>query len=149
MAVFGAVGLLCLGTGLTRLVSAWNAASWPATDGVITESRLEAQVDAETSSLVAHLSYEYTVDGRQYRSSRISLAQRSLTNDDWSRELVAAHPVGAAVRVRYHPERPERSALFVGATPASSAQPLVGLAFLGIAFAVYLRSRGRAGAPAR
>jgi hypothetical protein len=141
IAVLAGIGVLCLATGLVKLAASWKASSWPKTDGVILESRLEEQVDSETSGVVAHLRYEYSVDGTRHRSSRVSFAQRSVTNDDWSRELVARHPAGCTVTVRYDPARPSNAALFVGTPLASFAQPLVGLAFLAGAVMVSVRSR--------
>jgi hypothetical protein len=98
-------------------------------------------VDAESSSLVPHLRYQYIVDGTRYQSSRISFAPRSLINDVWSRELVEKHPEGSRVAVHYDPNGPWQSALFVGVTAVGFAQPVLGIVFLASAIVIVVRAR--------
>ena len=65
----------------------------------------------------AKISYEYTVGGKRYVSSKISFSVFT-TNP---RQVVARYPKGKTVRVYYHPEKPNQAVLVPGAAPANYA----------------------------
>jgi hypothetical protein len=115
-----------LTTGLLKARSAWRASDWPATAGVVLESTIEEQSDAESTRHIAHIRYEYQVGRQRYVSSRISFTPQALDSSRWSIELVRKYPAGSSVQVHYDPADPWESALFVGTTPMTYAQPIVG-----------------------
>jgi len=137
------VGLLCIWTGSTRFISAWNARNWPDARGTILESSLEEKWDSEGTSLIPRLHYEYHVGGQRYVSSQITIAQQSLFNDKWSEEVIKRFPGGSSVNVYYDPSRPWEAAIFVGVTPVSYGQPMMGLFLLIAAMFIYVRQRKR------
>ncbi len=141
--VLGLIGLLCLMTGGSRLRGAWLSSGWVAVEGVVLESRLEVTEDAEGSTVTPVVRYRYEVDGTTWISSRISLAQRSLTSD-WGRELVERHPPGTRVEVLHDPDQPWEAALFAGVTPVAFVQPAVGVVLV-IAALLSLHRRHRSG----
>jgi hypothetical protein len=139
------VGLLCLWTGSTTFISAWNARNWPVAKGTILDSSLEEKWDSEGTSLIPHLHYEYHVGGQRYVSSRITLAQQSLFKDKWSAAVIQRFPCDSSVDVYYDPSRPWEAAIFVGVTPVSSGQPIMGFFMLIAAIMMYVRQRKREG----
>jgi hypothetical protein len=91
------------------------ALSWPATTGRIVESRVEPKTlpgDRPTIRFAPRIAYEYSVDGRAYRSGRVafgdvfwSLAPQA------ARAKVARYPRGAQVTVYFNPRRPQEAVL--------------------------------------
>jgi hypothetical protein len=140
------VGLLCLWTGSTTFISAWNARNWPVAKGTILDSSLEEKWDSEEgTSLIPHLHYEYHVGGQRYVSSQITLAQQSLFKNKWSVDVIQRFPGGSSVDVYYDPSSPCEAAIFVGVTPVSYGQPIMGLFMLIAALVMYVRQRKREG----
>lgn len=135
------VGLLCLWTGTSRFISAWNAGNWAVCKGTILESSLEEKWDPESSSLIPHLSYEYMVDGKRYTSSQISLAQQSLDKGDWAEKVIKRFPKGTSVDVHYNPLDPWEAAIYVNVTPVSYAQPIMGFFMVIAAVVIFIRQR--------
>jgi hypothetical protein len=89
--------------------------AWPATAGRIVESRVEQKHlpgDRPNVRFAPRITYEYTVDGRSYRSERLafrevfwSLAPQAAT------VKVARYPAGAEVTVYYDPRHPDEAVL--------------------------------------
>ena len=100
--------------------------TWPTAGGKIIRSEIErsenssASQDADMAADVpeyAKISYEYTVGGKRYVSSKISFSV--FTNNP--RQVVARYPKGKTVRVYYHPEKPNQAVLVPGAASANYA----------------------------
>ena len=91
------------------------ALAWPSTDGRIVESVVEEKHlpgDRPNMRFAPRIAYEYSVDGRAYRSERVafgdvfwSLAPQA------ARAKVARYPRGAQVTVYFNPRRPQEAVL--------------------------------------
>jgi len=94
------------------------ALNWPSTEGRIVESAVDAKRlpgDRPNVRFAPRIAYEYSVDGRRYRSEHIAFGATS-----WSlapqaaRATVARYPSGRSVTVYYNPKRPEEAVLHRG-----------------------------------
>jgi hypothetical protein len=100
----------------------WDRAAasvgWPTAQGTITESRVHHTTTSKRGHVrhhhAAHVSFRYSVDGREFTASRITF-RNMLSSESAARETVAAHPVGATVTVHYAPEDPGLACLEPGA----------------------------------
>ena len=91
------------------------ARTWPSTDGRIVESRVEEKTlpgDRPNTRFAPRIVYEYSVDGRAYRSAHVSFGATfwSLAPQS-ARASLARYPTGARVTVYYDPARPEEAVL--------------------------------------
>ena len=91
------------------------ARAWPSTDGRIVESRVEARTlpgDRPNTRFTPRIAYEYSVNGRAYRSERVSFGETfwSLAPQT-AQASVSRYPPGAPVAVYYDPVRPAESVL--------------------------------------
>ncbi|MBN1904758.1 MAG: DUF3592 domain-containing protein [Deltaproteobacteria bacterium] len=141
MVILAIVGLLCLWTGSTRFISAWNASNWPVVKGKVIESSIEKKWTPDGDIVTPHLSYEYKVEGIGYVSSQITLAQQSFFNDKWSEAIIKKYPAGSYVEVYYDPSSPFEAAIYNGITPVSYTQPIIGLFMLIAAAIIFVRQR--------
>ncbi|MBX3364347.1 MAG: DUF3592 domain-containing protein [Phycisphaeraceae bacterium] len=94
---------------------------WPSAKGLVLESHYFGYGTAFDNFYKPGVSgpsvhYQYTVNGNTYRSDRLSLFSRpdkySCDESLWARQaqqLVAQHPIGSRIEVRYDPSNPSRS----------------------------------------
>ena len=109
------------------------SASWPATDGRITRSRLDESRKDGTTRRSADIGYEYEVAGRAFAGTRVWIGDEYTSSPgNEFRAAVERHPVGRPVRVHYDPADPARSVLEPGGTWSASALYLAGLGVLGL-----------------
>ena len=102
-----------------------RAASWPHVRGVIVESELRNTIDDQ----VAHVAYEYSVQGCLHRSTQVSYSgMLNATSERACR--VDRYPVGLGVDVFYDPAAPARAVLECSASGAWRVPLLIGLALL-------------------
>lgn len=135
--IAGAV--LVFGFGLPLRRQAVASASWPATEGRITRSRLEVRAGDKGSSLTADVEYEYDLDGRTLVGSRVWIGDGySSSPGTEHRDAVNRYPVGREVQVYYEPEDPDESVLEPGPNWSSLLLVLLGLVFLSIGSLVLL-----------
>lgn len=128
-AMFSGVFLIALGA---KLVEIYRARNWLMTTGIVTESKVRARKRDtgdgsrfESEPLVA---YEYEIDGKQYRGTRIDFSER-ITGEEVGKTL-ARYPVGARVQVYYDPDNREQAVLERGFPPLV----YVGVAILVLCF---------------
>lgn len=150
IALMGA-GLLVVHVRTVRDAAA--SATWPTADGVMLKSEVVRRVQRHRSTTVlyrADLLYRYVVGGRTYESNRIAIGHSTDYGDPaMAQGEVGQYPVGRRVRVYYHPQDPERSALVAGLRVAGAgrwlalwgAVLLVGLGLM-LAGARAIRRRG-------
>ena len=135
--IAGAV--LVFGFGLPLRRQAVASASWPATEGRITRSRLEMRAGDKGSSFTADVAYEYDLDGRTLVGSRVWIGDGySSSPGTEHRDAVTRYPVGRQVQVHYDPQDPDESVLEPGPTWSSMLLLLLGLVFLSIGSLVLL-----------
>lgn len=87
----------------------------PAATGEVLESRVFTEepsiwTRAADVDILPLIRYRYTVDGRAYESSRFAFQDFELWRDECER-IVADHPPGSTVQVRYHPDNPGLAAI--------------------------------------
>jgi Protein of unknown function (DUF3592) len=104
---------IVLGSGAVA-ASAWlramntRAQNWPSTRGRILRSALRS--DPHDAGSRVEVEYEFSVQGRKYKSS--NLAYAAMPDDAGSKErLVAQYPVGAEVDVFHDAKDPKTSVL--------------------------------------
>jgi len=123
------VGGLFIWKGQERLYRGEASENWPATEAHITESGWRTRV-GDSSDMYLHVKYDYTVEGKQYSSDRLTYASTS----DLPKHFLDEFPVGATVPVYYDPASPQTSVLITGSSSWASATIAVG----GIAVCVAL-----------
>jgi len=95
---------------------------WPTTQGVIAKSEV---VLREGNKEILLLSYNYAVDGREFKSSRVNNDLMQSFGGLNPRQAVNKYPRGARVTVYYDPADP-RDALL---EPGASSQTVWGIVF--------------------
>jgi len=115
----GGVALYGLGVAVWGGMAVTKAKNWLTTEGRVVESRksIARMHNHEVGSYrprvhCAHVSYEYSVNGQKYRSSRIKVGGDVDTSDPKRADAVLERfGVGDSVVVYYDPMRPEKAAL--------------------------------------
>jgi hypothetical protein len=108
---------LILFAGIYKYMEISKAARWPSTQGVVIASGTEGrevksggpdQDDTELRTF-ALIVYEFTVGGRKYQGSRVSIGE-DMGNFEVA-ETLAKYPKGKAVTVFYNPRKPAEAVL--------------------------------------
>jgi hypothetical protein len=87
-----------------------RAQAWPITEGRILQSML-----LKTAGRFAPvITYAYVVEGREYRRSRVRFGNYANLSREAAGDIVNRYPEGAAVPVRYDPDRPNLAVLETG-----------------------------------
>ena len=107
---------ITLGLDYTLTLAAWNqmrATEYASARGEITHSELEVDDLGDSRSFHPKLSYRYTVAGRDYLNDRYNY-DPTWWSDSHAHRIVAAHPLGKLVAVRYDPLNPADAVLNAG-----------------------------------
>jgi len=89
--------------------------SWPSVPGTITKSEIDIWRSDNKTHYQTDIAYAYSVDGKKYTSSKITVGDPPLDNNVTpAKRLQAEYPVGKDVDVYYDPELPESAALKPG-----------------------------------
>jgi len=89
--------------------------SWPSVPGTITKTEIDIWRNDGKTHYQPDIVYAYTVGGKKYSSSKITVGDPPLDNNvTKAKRLQAEYPVGKDVVVYYDPELPESSALQPG-----------------------------------
>ena len=108
---------LILFAGIYKYMQVSQAARWPSAQGVVIASGTEARevksggADQDDTELrtFAMIVYEFTVAGRKYQGSRVSIGEDLGTFE--VAETLAKYPKGTAVTVFYNPRKPAEAVL--------------------------------------
>ena len=108
---------LILAAGIYKYMQVSQAARWPSAQGVVIASGTEArevksggaEVDDTELRTFAMVVYEFTVGGRKYQGSRVSIGEE-LGNFQVA-ETLAKYPKGKTVTVFYNPRTPTEAVL--------------------------------------
>jgi len=89
---------------------------WSTAGGVIVSSKVVVIKGGEAGGrwYRVDVAYEYTVDGRPYRGTRIRFGYRGDAKLDAADGLAATYHVGRTVAVRHDPRGPEQALLRTG-----------------------------------
>ncbi len=86
---------------------------WPKVEGRVLRSYAE-DTGSESPSWAAKVQYEYTVEGRPYRSSKVQYGATQLMMQGRAERLAATRRPGDTVSVWYDPGKPSRAVLRPG-----------------------------------
>ena len=128
--VFIAIGLGLLYYARSVTAKAQRSLSWPEVEGAISHSAVLQQMQQTSSSnnaatYKADVTYRYKVQGRDYYSERITLADFS-SSTGRAQGIVDRYPDGATVTVYYNPVDPSDAVLERGGTTGIGVLYLIG-----------------------
>lgn len=143
----GALALIAaIFTGVPGLVAvrymdnARSSASWPTTEGIVTESGWSAS-GGKTCPYDLRLRYVYTLGGQHYGGSNYRFG--GVCTEE-VRRIAAANPVGKRILVHYRPAHPDDSVIVPGSAVSDMAPRLfASLGFSALAFILYRMVRKR------
>lgn len=133
-------GILLLAT-VVKLREVWRCRNWLTTSGRIVTSKVESRPctgvgeKAGTMGNFPLVTFEYTVRGRLFQGSRISVGEQAA--DVGVESMLDKYPQGAEVDVYYNPDDPEESVLERD-LPPDFAKAIGGLLFFVVACAIIL-----------
>jgi hypothetical protein len=88
------------------------ASSWPKASGVIvTSTTLRQYAGRGRDEVTPVIEYEFTQDGRSFRSAHWRLLNFSVGNSISAQAVISRYPVGSSVTVFVNPRDPMRSVL--------------------------------------
>lgn len=118
---------------------------WPSAPGVVVASYLKRHDRSGGGSYeTPHISYEYTVAGKRYKSTRFSFddIEKLAVTEAQLKTILANYPKGKELTVYYDPQNPKSSILFPKVTRPQVRRnyAIVGIVFslTGIFFAIKL-----------
>ena len=127
---FFAVGVGILSSGISNLMLASKAKSWPTTEGTIKSSKcVYYHVMSESSTYLTHVNYSYSVAGQSYEGDRIAFGYRGSWWQGPNQKIADRLSSARTVLVRYDPDRPSVAVLSCGLN-ASTAMTLFGGSWL-------------------
>jgi hypothetical protein len=133
-ACFGGMTLFIIAEGAYH---GFASRSWPSTEGVVDESRIDTQVvrkDKKKHDLV--IRYHYTVDGIAYQHDKAQFLDNVFYPKTSKQKVVAAFQAGQTVRVYHSPSNPQMAVLMPGFPVVTFVGGLLlGFLFLGIGLA--------------
>jgi hypothetical protein len=138
--VFVGAGAAVLGYGIRLIRDARACANWPQVDGRILRAEISV-VGRERNRITyaPNVTYTYSVAGKPYESSRLTLVPRNSISRQAVEGTLARFPVGQNVRVFHDPADPANSVLLTTTTGAEWAYPLGGLVLIGVGVLQFLR----------
>ena len=134
--------IFVLGSGIAAyggyaLARCHRSSSWPSTDGIIVDSRIESQSEGS----VARLAYEYEVEGVSHRGTAIEPGSPWSGAGKHSAEaLTKRYPKAAKVKVYYNPAAAADAVLEPGISRRSFTWFLFGLVW--VAFGMLFWAHG-------
>lgn len=116
--IFIALGVVIALSSYSTQKTRAQSSAWPTVDGSIIRSEIEQYSSAtgedsdEETTVREHakVAYQYKVDGKEYKSSRISFSSSSGN----AGQVVSQYPKGKIVRVYYNPDKPKQAVLVPG-----------------------------------
>lgn len=122
--IFLMVGIAFVSFGVSLLQQGIASQSWYPTDGKIITSNIETHEETHHSdhgtthstTYGANIVYQYTVNGINYSSNKVSLGDYSSSDANHAQQIVNRYPVGESVTVYYNPENPSDAVLERGTT---------------------------------
>lgn len=149
--ILGGLIIIVMGLGLTTILSrtvlrdAEASESWPAAAGTIITSELQSRRNGDGYSYSARIIYQYSVDGEQFESGGVTVADGSSSRPNNAQNRVAKYPVGEQVEVFYNPEVPTQTVLETGAPQLLRWLNWAGIALIVLGGWVLVRSILRIG----
>jgi len=114
--IFLIIGLGVMGAAAKRGLKQRATSDWPSLEGTIVSTDLRK---SDENGAESPLMYEFDLNGKIYRSTRVAFIDRSnIDYNDWI-QLANGLPREGAVTVYYDPEQPNESVLISGDVKAS------------------------------
>lgn len=134
---FGGLGVLFIVVAFLTSVNLRRIrATYQTTGGRIIRTDIEEQSDSDGTTYHAVVEYQYTVNGQQYESRKLSSGiQVGIGNRATVERRVSAYHAGQMVQVYYDPEKPQQSVLEMKA-PAIRFLTLLGMLFIVIVIVI-------------
>jgi len=108
-------GAIFIFFALPPLQYAVKSKSWPAVPGTITRSEVKIWKRDGNTHYEPDIAYSYSVEGKKYTSSKITVGDGSLDNNvSKAKRLQAEYPPDKEVDVYYDPDLPESAVLQPG-----------------------------------
>ena len=123
------IALGIYGVGLVR--DARRCATWPTVEGHVV--RTDAQVvsrEKDKRVYAPNVVYTYTVNGKTYESSRLTLVPRNYNQLSTVQGILAQYPAGGTTKVFHDPDDPANCVLVTQPTGTEWVYPIAGLVFL-------------------
>lgn len=117
-----AVGMVCAVWSGSYAYMGLSSSLWPTTAGVMCNSEIathegnRSSSGQRTTTYIAKVRYNYTVDNRQYAADRVCFGDFGSSGGGRARQVQLRYPAGATVLVHYHPSNPKIAVLETGAT---------------------------------
>jgi hypothetical protein len=112
IALVGLVGGLLCYWGHGRAKARSQAAErWLKAAGTVIEAGVNRHGTSHHPYYVPAIAYDYVVNGRARRGSRIRFGLLSFRTRSAAEKVLAPYPAGAAIQVRYDPDNPDDSVL--------------------------------------
>lgn len=116
--ILGAIGVLA---SVPAMVRSFASSSWPSVTGRVLESSLDISdsrqsVPGSMGTVLPHLLYEYTVNDKPYKCSKIS-ELRGWTESE-AKKYPAMYPVGTDVTVYFNPSMHQQAVIEPGFHPS-------------------------------
>ena len=114
--IFILAGIIAASVGIMKLLQGYQAQNWPTTTGIIISSKTKLQHSSSIGNptLIAEVIYEYTVDGRLFRSDSVSPGQFGSSSIEHAKSEAQAYPEQSTVTVFYNPADPNQAFLKPG-----------------------------------
>ncbi len=112
---FGALAYQTLIYPKKRWQQSEESLKWPSTPGTVVASYIKRHDRSGGGSYeTPHISYEYTVAGKHYKSTRFSFddLEKLAVTESQLKTILANYPKGKALTVYYDPQNPRSSILF-------------------------------------
>lgn len=148
-AVFAAIGVALIATGLRDIWRAARTRRWPTAPGnVVSAEELQHQrpvPEGEGGGTRIHyearIHYEYNVGRIHIGSTVVRLGPTETSSEQQAQATLSRYLPGQTVQVAYNPEDPTESVLEPGLHPLDFTRLGVGLVFLVLAFSMALIAR--------
>jgi len=114
------LGLILLVVSGFGVKQGYDTLSWTSTNGTVVQSAINKELRRKYRlfgdyNYQPDIKYQYSVNGRQYSSSEISVADWFTTSNlSEAEEITARYPLNGKVPVYYDPNRPDQSYLEIG-----------------------------------
>jgi hypothetical protein len=146
ISVFYLVGFGVLGYAVWSAWRSTQVASWPTTQGIVTNLALKESSDNDGTTYEVQVEYDYTVAGTLYRGSRLAFGYTASSGRDAHMAIHDKLKAAKIVDVHYDPADPASSALSFGihrSIQFTLAFAITWLAFvIGFTLIWWLASRG-------
>jgi len=104
------VALMLIGKGGIQLFKVHQTYKWASTEGIVTSSSLGCSTGGKPLYR-AQIRYRYFVSGKEYESSRYSIAETFSYAKQRPCEIIEEHQAGSKTQVFYDPDAPSEAVI--------------------------------------